>query len=166
MLTSHTSTADLMTTPAGNRRQLTQHQPGVHLRAYLWSPGSCPVCLPSLPTACLLVEALPGNHKVTSFCTDRKPALPPTDHCPANDKVPGASQMSLQSCLTQRPGVSLLAASCMGVGGGGTQGGPSGPRDSASWKDGPAAYPLTVLLVTPFSSIKSPVVALLSLLSI
>ena len=120
------------------------------------SPGSCPVCLPSLPTACLPVEALPGSHRVSSFCTDRKPALPPTAHCPPSDKVPGASQMSLRSCPTQRPGVSLPAASCMGVGRGGTQGGPLGPRDSASWKDGPAAYPLTVLLVTPFSSIKSP----------
>lgn len=81
---------------------------------------------------------------------------PPTAHRPPNDKVPGASQMSLRSCPTQRPVVSLLAASCMGVGRGGTQGDPSGPGDSASWKDGPTAYPLAVLLVTPFSSIKSP----------
>lgn len=153
-LTNRASTADLMTALVGNRRQLPRHQPGVHLHASLCSPGSHPVCLPSLPTACVLVEALPGNHKVSSFCTDRKPTLSPTDHCPANEE---ASRMSLWSCPVQRPGVCLLAASCMSVGRGGTQGGPSGPGDSASWKDGPAAYPLTVLLVTPFPSIKSPI---------
>lgn len=64
--------------------------------------------------------------------------------------------MSLLSYPVQRPGVSLLAASCMSVGRGGTQGGPSGPGDSASWKDGPAAYPLTVLLVTTFPALSLP----------
>lgn len=109
-LTNHASTADLVTTLVGNRRQLPRHQPRGHLHASLCSPGSCPVCLRSLPTACVPVEALPGSHTVSSFCTDRKPALSPTDHCTA---IEGSQSLANVSLELHNPKTWCLSAGCV-----------------------------------------------------
>lgn len=109
-LTNHASTADLVTTLAGNRRQLPRRQPGVQLHASLCSPGPRPFCLPSLPTACVLGEALQGNQTVSSFCSDRKPALSPTDHCTANEGPQSLANVSLE---LPSPKTWCLSAGCV-----------------------------------------------------